>query len=269
MLIKHIVAKGIEKNLPVDLLRPGKFQPRQVFDEVALQELAHSLKEVGILSPIIARPIDSPHYEIIAGERRWRAAQLAGLQEVPCKIIHCNDEQALQIALIENLARQDLNPIEEANGIKRLIDEFFYTQEEAAEVLSKPRSTITHLLRLLELHPEVQQLIVKKELTESHGKLLAALPQPQQFFLARETMIKQWSIRELEKAIAELIKKKSATVVNSPGADTQRLQRNLSDYLSASVIVTANKKNQGVVKIHYNSLDEFEGFLTNIGYADE
>lgn len=269
MQIKHIIAQGIEKNLPVDLLKPGKFQPRQAFDESALQELAQSIKEVGILSRIIVRAIDSQYYEIIAGERRWRAAQLAGLQEVPCKIIQCNDEQALQIALIENLARQDLNPIEEAKGIKRLIDEFFYTQEEAAEILSKPRSTITNLLRLLELHPEVQQLIVKKELTESHGKLLVVLSQPQQFFLARETVIKQWSIRELEKAMAELNKKTSITAVNSAGADIQRLQRKLSDYLGASVMVTANKKHKGVLKVNYNSLDELEGILAKIGYTDE
>ena len=158
---------------------------------------------------------------------------------------------------------------EEAQGIKRLVEEFGYTQEEAAEALSKPRSTITNLLRLLELHSEVQQLIVRKELTESHGKLLASLPPPQQFFLARETVIKQWSIRALEKAIVDLAKKTSAHGVKSASVDNQRLQRQLADYLGAQVNVKMTKKQKGVLNISFNNLDELDGILAKIGYRDD
>jgi ParB family chromosome partitioning protein len=269
MQIKYLTAVAIEKNIQVYLLQPGQFQPRKEFNEVSLQELSASIKEMGVLSRIIVRAINPEKFEIIAGERRWRAAQLAGLHEVLCKIIKCNNEQALQIALVENLARQDLNPIEEAKGIQRLIVEFNYTQDEAAEILSKPRSTLTNLLRLLDLHPEVQRLIVQSELTGSHGKILAALPLAKQFYLARESIIKRWSIRELEKAVVLYSKTTDVATLRAMPADIERLARHLSDYLSAPVVLNANKNHKGAIGITFNNLDELDGILEKIGYKHE
>jgi len=268
MLIKRLINTGIERNISIELLERGKYQPRIEFNVEALQELAESIKEVGILNRIIVRPINHGKHEIIAGERRWRAAQLAGLQEVPCKIILCDDEQALQVALIENLARKDLNAIEEARGIQRLIDEFGYKQKDLPESLGKSRPTITNLLRLLELHPKVQMLLLENKLTESHGKILLGLMPEKQYAYALETISKRWSIRQLDHIIKNDEKrKKSVTVSTFQNADTQRLERMLCDYLGAAVSINGTSKNTGFLKIAYNSFEELEGILQRIGWT--
>lgn len=268
-MLKHLIEQGIEKNLPIDRLERGKFQPRQQFDKSKLHELADSIRASGIFTRLIVRPKSNGCYDIIAGERRWRAAQLAGLQAVPCKIVQCNDEQALQVALIENMARAELNPIEEAHGIQRLINEFNYTQEDIAENLGLSRPKITNLLRLLVLHKDVKQLLLDNKLSESHGKLLAGLPQAEQFAFAREAAIKELSTRDLDKAIKAHKKKKNQSAVKLINADTQNLQRNLSDHFGTVVKIVEKTKGKGTFVIEYNSYDELEGIFERCGYKVE
>lgn len=268
-MLKYLIEQAVEKNLPIELLERGAFQPRQQFNEEKLQELADSIKASGIFTRLIVRPKSQNHYEIIAGERRWRAAQLAGLHEVPCKIVPCNDEQALQIALVENIAREELNPVEEAQGIQRLIEEFSYTQEDIAENLGMSRPKIANLLRLLVLHKDVKQLILENKLTESHGKILAGLPAAEQFAFAREAAIKELSTRDLERMIKAHKNRQHSTSTKSMNADMNHLQRNLSDYFGAVVKIVEKTKGKGSVIIEYNSYDELEGIFERCGYKAE
>lgn len=269
-IVKELTTKVPEKNIPLDLINRGEYQPRQYFDPVGLKELATSIKQQGVLQPLIVRPKAKGRYEIIAGERRWRAAQLAELQEVPCKVVVCNDEQALQIAIVENKSRANLSAIEEAQGIQRLIDEFNYTQDEAADCLGMQRPTVTNLLRLLALHKDVKTLIIKHELTESHGKILLTLPLEKQYAYAREAIVKSWSTRELDHVIKMDQKKKlSQTLSKSSGADIEQLERKLSDYLGAAVKIQSIGKAKGFMKISYNSFEELDGILERIGWIDE
>ena len=263
-----IIPKAVAKEIPVEQLTRGTYQPRQQFDTQALQELAETIKNVGILEPLIVRSKTATTYEIIAGERRWRAAQLAGLDIIPCFVSSYTDEQAIQIALIENLSRQDLNPIEEAQAIARLIEEFEYTHEMAASVLGKPRTEITNLLRLLKLDGRVRTLIVSGDLSESHGKLLAGLPISKQYDYGHRAAVKGWSIRALEKAIKQEEAKTSLTALPLKQSDKnlERLERQLSDHLGASVRFTMEKNNSGQVNIRFNSLDELDGILERVGY---
>lgn len=271
------------KELPIEQLTKGQYQPRQTFDTKALQELADTIKNVGVLEPLIVRlknktqtnPIIKTAienlYEIIAGERRWRAAQLAGLEKVPCLIGEFTDEQAIQIALIENLSRQDLNPIEEAEAIARLIEEFEFTHEEVAKRLGKPRTEVTNLLRLLKLDTRVRTLLISQDLSESHGKILAGIPIEQQYHYAKEVVVKNWSIRALEKALKQTSKPnyrllKNTISENDP--NVKRLERNLSDYLGTNIHLEVNVKQQGKLQITFNNLEEFEGILQKIGFSD-
>lgn len=232
-MLNQLAAKTILKELPIEQLTRGQYQPRQKFDSVALQELAETIKNVGVLEPLIVRAKVDNQFEIIAGERRWRASQLAGLETIPCLVGNYTDEQAIQIALIENLSRQNLNPIEEAEAIARLIEEFKYTHEDVAVNLGKPRTEVTNLLRLLKLDSRIKTLIVSGDLSESHGKILAGLPIEQQYFYAHQAVVKNWSIRALEKAVKQTTRSKSKlfTTSQNSDADLQRLERNLADYL--------------------------------------
>ncbi len=268
MIIKDLISQSIKKSLPIDLLQRGEYQPRQEFDQDSLQELVNSIQTIGVINELIVRPKAPGQYEMIGGERRWRAAQLAGLHELPCKIILCNDEQALQLALIDNLARENLSSIEEARGIQRLIAEFQYTMKELIDILGKPRSTIANLLRLLELHQDVQTLILKQKLTESHGKILLCVSKEKQYFYAKEAIAKDLSTRELDRIIKNDQKNKSLPAKYS-STDIQRLQRHLSDYFGALVVLQANKQNKGFIKITYSDLDALAGILEKMGYQDE
>lgn len=256
------------KNVPIDLLQRGEYQPRQSFDSAALQELAETIRRVGILEPLIARPKTAQRYEIVAGERRWRAAQMAGLDSVPCLVANYTDEEAIQIALIENLGRQNLNPIEEAEGIARFIEEFGYTHEEAAASIGKPRTEVTNLLRLLKLDLRVRDFIARGELTESHGKILAGLPQEKQYDYADRTLTKHWSIRALEQAIKQDQKKNTTGLAQKQNAYVQRLQRTLSDHLGYPVLIDLEAEREGHVKIRFTNLDELDGILQRVGYEE-
>src|SRR6185312_1179687 len=201
-----VKAKPSLQQLSVDQLIRGKYQPRQHFDAEQLQELAESIKTTGgLLQPIVVRPLANGHYEIVAGERRWRAAQLAELTEVSCLVSHYTDEQALQAAVIENINRTDLNPIEEAHAYQRLIDEFHYLHEEVAAAVGKSRTSITNVLRLLKLDERVQALIISDRLSEGHGKILAGVPTLHQYALAEQSIQKNWSVRKIEAEAKKLL----------------------------------------------------------------
>jgi ParB family chromosome partitioning protein len=268
------IQRSESKMLFITQLIRGQYQPRQHFDLDSLQELAETIKRVGILEPLLVRPSYlQDQYEIIAGERRWRAAQLAGLEKVPCIIGDYSDEQTAQIALIENIARKNLNPIEEAEGISKLIQEFNYTHEEAAGVLGKSRTEITNLLRLLKLDSRVRELILSADLTESHGKVLAGVPLSEQYFYAHETISKCWSIRALEKATKQILNDQISFLDkenNASDVQIQNLTRKLSDHLCLPVRFDFDNKTlkKGFVKIRFDSLDELDGILERVGYSE-
>ena len=271
-MIEEIVSmsKAILKELPIEYLESGEFQPRHNFDPEALTELATSIQSQGIVQPIVVRPKSIINrYEIIAGERRWRAAQQAGLENVPCLIRSVDDEAAAQIALIENTARQDLNPLEEAEGILKLVQLFDYTHEEVAAVIGKSRSDVTNLLRLIKLEPRVKTLIHENKLSKSHAKLLIEVDSQYQYELAKQSIVKNWSTRVLEKAIKQLTEANlNKPPVSKNSADTQRLERQLSDYLGSPVNLTSDKQHAGQLTIKFNNLDELDGILARIGFND-
>ena len=200
------------KQIAIDCLSRGKFQPRRVFAQAALQELADSIKSSGLIQPIVVRPIDEQHYEIVAGERRWRAAQLAGLDYVTCLVKSFNDEQTAAVSTIENVQREDLNPIEEAKAYQRLIDDFSYLHEEVAAMVGKSRARITNSLRLLRLDEAVQQLLIDGDLSEGHGKAIAGLSLPLQRELAMAAVKQGWSVRKLEQHVKQLSQQTGAAI---------------------------------------------------------
>lgn len=249
------------QNLAITQLQPGKYQPRTNMDQVALAELAESIKAQGIMQPILARPIDTDRFEIIAGERRWRAAQLAGLAEVPVLIRKVPDESALAMSLIENIQRENLNPLEEAMGIQRLINEFGMTHQTAGEALGNSRSTISNLLRLLNLSAPVQELMMQGKIDMGHGRALLPLASAQQIKIANAVVQKQLSVRETEKLVNQiehpLLKK-----VKKPDRDLLRLQEDVSERLGTQVAIKPKKNGQGNIVIHYTSLDQLDDILS-------
>jgi len=258
---------GEEKTsqLAIEKLQPGKFQPRQIFSEGSLQELAESIRTQGIIQPIIIRKTDSAQYEIIAGERRWRAAQLAGLSKVPVIIRDVPDNTAIAIALIENIQRENLNPIEEARALKRLQDEFQLTQLQVSEAVGKSRVAVTHLLRLLDLHPDVQDHIQKTSIDKGHAKALMGLSLGDQSKAVMIIINKNLSVRETEKLIQNWGINHSMTKIKKPvDPDISALEKKLSDQLSAPVMIQHNKKGRGKLVIHYRNLDILEGILEKI-----
>jgi ParB family chromosome partitioning protein len=266
MSLKMMKPKPLLQQLSIDQLVRGKYQPRRYFDQTQLEELADSIKTMGgLLQPIIARPLKEGHYEIVAGERRWRAAQLAGLTEVSCLVSNYSDEQALQAAIIENINRSDLNPIEEAEAYQRLIAEFHYLHEEVAAAVGKSRTTITNTLRLLKLEPRVQELLSAGQLTEGHGKILASLAMPQQLMLAELCIQKNWSVRKVE-----LEAKKLQQPLKNPGPysdpNVRQLETALSDYVGNQVQIDCEERGGGYVKIRFNNIDELEGHFARIGF---
>lgn len=254
-------------NIPIHHLQAGQYQPRKSFDQQSLATLANTLKEQGLIQPIVVRPLKLPatlsnkKYEIIAGERRWRAAQLAKFDEVPCLVKNYSDEQAAKIALIENMHREDLNPIEEARAVLNIINETSCTHEEAAISLSISREEVTHLLRLLKLEEHVQKMLIDGELSKSQGRILAGISKNLQYQLAVKCVKNQWSKRALEDAVREITKIKT-----TPKKDTDiaYLERNLSDHLGTPVILSE----KGYIKIKYDNLDIMEGILQKIGYKE-
>jgi ParB family chromosome partitioning protein len=263
-------ADGV-RQIPVDLLRRGVYQPRRHMDQAALEDLARSIESQGLVQPIVVRPIAGPgsgaQYEIVAGERRWRAAQIAGLQEVPAVVRDIPDSSAIAVALIENIQREDLNPLEEANAIRRLIDEFELTHQEAADAIGRSRTAVTNMLRLLELGAEAKALVDAGELEMGHARaLLGLLNTHQQAEVAALVARKGLSVRETEQLVRKLLAGKPARPKTKPlDPDVRRLQDDLAEKLGAKVQIRNRAKGGGELIIRYNSLDELDGILDHIG----
>ena len=255
------------QSLPVEQLQPGRYQPRQQFNTEALEELAESIRTQGIIQPIVARILSSGKYEIIAGERRWRAAKMAGLTDIPVLIREMNDESAIAVALIENLQRQDLNPIEQAVALQRLIGEFSMTHQQVAEVVGKSRAAVTNLLRLLNLSREVRLLLEEGKLEMGHARALLSLPENEQLGIALRAVAKNLSVRDVEK-LAQGVEHSAAnteTIRKSPSdPNVSRLQQELSDRFNARVEIQDNGKGKGRLVLFYHSLDELDGILRKL-----
>lgn len=254
-----------QRNLPVERLRPGKYQPRTHMDEDSLAELAASIKAQGVMQPILVRAVDSTpgaeRYEIVAGERRWRASQLAGLSEVPVLIRNIPDEQALAMALIENIQRENLNPLEEAQGLQRLIDEFGLTHQQAADAVGRSRPAASNLLRLLQLTAPVQDLLMTGQLDMGHARALLPVASGQQVGLAQRIIQKGLSVRETERLVQQLLNPPKQAPEKIIDRDLLRLQEELSDGLGTNVAIRANKKGAGRVTIEFSGLDQLDGLI--------
>ena len=252
--------------LPVGSLRPGKFQPRTRMDPQSIAELADSIKAQGLIQPILVRPVDGGKYEIIAGERRWRASQLAGLTEVPVVVRSVPDKSALAMALIENIQREDLNPLEEANGIQRLIDEFDMTHDVAAQAVGRSRSAVTNLLRLLNLSKAVQDLLMQGKLEMGHARALLAVPPARQAELAHQIISRNLSVREAEQLVgqSEAVTRKPVRKQARKDRDLQALEEDLAEILGATVSINTSRGGKGKLVISYGSLDQFDGILSRL-----
>jgi ParB family chromosome partitioning protein len=254
--------------LKVEQMQPGKYQPRSYMDDEALQTLAASIKSQGIMQPILVRQLADERYEIIAGERRWRASQIAGLSEVPVLVREIADEAALAMALIENIQRENLNPLEEAIGIKRLIDEFSMTHEKAAEAVGRSRVAVSNLLRLLTLCQPVQEMLMTGKLDMGHARALIGLSGAQQIMLAEQIVQNELSVREVEKLVkkqADSLERPSKNTHKTPlSHDVLRLQEALSDKLGAVVTIKEGPSGSGALKISYSSLDQLDEIISKI-----
>jgi ParB family chromosome partitioning protein len=253
------------QTLPVEFLQRGKYQPRRDINPEKLQELADSIKAQGVIQPVVVRQLESEKYEIVAGERRWRAAQLAGLHDVPVVIKEIDDRTAMAVALIENIQREDLNPLEEAEALARLLDEFEMTHQQIADAVGKSRATVTNLLRLLDLHPEVKKLLLNKHIEMGHARALLGLEGQKQVIAAYKIDKEGLTVRAAERLVKEL---------QSPAArpekikildrDTLRLQEDLTSRLGAKVSINHKKNGAGKLIIVYSSLEELDGIIGQI-----
>lgn len=252
------------QKLKLDQLQPGKYQPRTHMDQESLIELAESIKSQGIMQPILARALIAGNYEIIAGERRWRAARLAGLTEVPVLVRVVADEAALAMSLIENIQRENLNPLEEATGIQRLINEFDMTHQLAAEAVGRSRSAVSNLLRLLNLAPPVQDMLMHNQLDMGHARALLSLPNAGQITTANEIVGKGLSVREAERLVQRQ-QRPDAKSKPKPDRDILRLQEDLAEKLGAVVTLKAQKKGRGKLIINYDSLEQLDSIIGRLG----
>ncbi|OGV73453.1 MAG: chromosome partitioning protein ParB [Methylophilales bacterium RIFCSPHIGHO2_02_FULL_57_10] len=252
------------RTMQIGQLQPGKYQPRTQMDQESLRQLADSIRAQGIMQPILVRPVAFEKFEIIAGERRWRAAQLAGLSEVPALVREIADEAALAMSLIENIQREDLNPLEEATGIKRLIDEFNMTHQVAAEAVGRSRSAVTNLLRLLTLHVKVQEMLMQNSIDMGHARALIALNGAKQITAAEQIAQKGLSVREAEQLVKRINSPPRKSAAKSIDADVARLQEEVSETLGATVKIQPGKNGAGVVKIHYASLSQLDEILAGL-----
>ena len=258
------------RNLPVDLLERGRYQPRQDMRPESLEELAESIRAQGVVQPIVVRPFSTApgvtRYEIIAGERRWRAAQLAGLMEIPAVVRDVPDEAAIAMALIENIQREDLNPLEEARALERLIQEFEMTHQQAAAAVGRSRAAVSNLLRLLDLGPEVRHLVERRQLEMGHARALLALAAPAaQAEAARQVVASGLSVRATEALVKKLLKPAGPPAARSRrDPDIQRLEGELGEKLGARVQLDHQASGKGRLSIRYNSLEELEGILEHI-----
>lgn len=257
--------EGMLKTLPVDVLQRGRYQPRVDMHPDTLEELASSIRAQGVVQPIVVRPINQPgRYEIIAGERRWRAAQLAGLHEIPAVVRDVPDQAAMAMALIENIQREELNPMEEAQALHRLIEEFGMTHQQTADAVGRSRAAVSNLLRLLGLTQEVKRLVENGDLEMGHARALLALEGAAQTQAARSVVAKGLSVRETERLVKRMLAPPHHSAEKKVDPDVRRLEQNVSERLGAKVAIQHGNKGNGKLVIQYNSLDELEGILEHI-----
>jgi len=250
--------------LPVGRIRPGKYQPRTKMDQQALAELAASIRSQGLMQPLLVRAVDRDRYELIAGERRWRAAQMAGLEEVPVLVRDVSDDAALAMSLIENIQRENLNPMEEAAGVQRLVDEFRMTHEQAADAVGRSRSATTNLLRLLKLAKPVQEMLMEGALDMGHARALLALDAARQIEAAHRVAAKGLSAREAEALVQQLLRGATAKRRGRGDRDLARLEEEVSERLGTTVQIRAGRKGTGKVVVHYSSLEHLDQLLKKL-----
>ncbi|MFP3976774.1 MULTISPECIES: ParB/RepB/Spo0J family partition protein [Marinobacter] len=258
---------GELRQVPIDLIQRGRFQPRRDMDPAALQELADSIRQQGVMQPVVIRPIAEGRYELIAGERRWRATQMAELDSIPAIIRDVPDEAAIAMALIENIQRENLNPIEEAFALQRLQDEFGLTQAQVAEAVGKSRSTITNLLRLIGLTEDVRLMLEHGDLEMGHGRAMLTLTPEQQMQVAKQVVAKSLSVRQTEVLVRRMQQDSVAGKPSKPGAidpNIRALQDDLAERLGAKVSIAHGQRGKGKLVIEYSSLDELDGILGHI-----
>lgn len=269
-LLGDVVAAPVQEKsqdvqtLPIEFLQRGKYQPRKDMDPEKLKELSDSIAAQGVIQPIIVRKIAAEKYEIIAGERRWRAAQLAELQEVPVLIKDLDDRSVMAIALIENIQREDLNALEEAEALHRLLDEFELTHQQIAESIGKSRTTVTNLLRLLDLANEVKSMLSRGQLEMGHARALLGLDESKQIDIANKAVKQNLSVRAVEKLVRELHEEKPAALAKKIDPDTLRLQRELSEKTGAKVEINHQESGKGKLIFSYTTLEELEGIVKKI-----
>ena len=255
------------RTVPVDLIQRGEFQPRRDIHQAALKELADSIKAQGVIQPIVIRPVAEGRYEIVAGERRWRASQLAGLQDIPAVVREMPDKTALSVAIIENIQREDLNPLEEAMGLDRLLNEFDLTHQRVAEAVGKSRASVSNLLRLLDLDDVLKRYLVEGKLEMGHARALLALGSTSQRQAAKEVISKQLSVRQTEALVRRLQDQKEKPAVSRMthrDPNVAQLEQKLASQLGSRVVLNHNPKGTGTMTIHFNSLDELDGILEHI-----
>ena len=263
--VQNAAANNSElQKLPIEFLHSGKYQPRKDMSEEALEELASSIRSQGIIQPIVVRPIAQNSFEIIAGERRWRAAQIAKLETVPCIIKDVPDEAAVAIALIENIQREDLNAMEEAVALNRLLNEFELTHQQVADAVGKSRTTVTNLLRLNNLNSDVKILLEHGDIEMGHARCLLALEGEAQSDAARLAVAKALTVRETEKLVRSILEPVPAKEIAEKDPDVKQLEQQLAENLGAKVEINYNKKGKGKLVISYTNLDELDGILNRI-----
>ena len=253
--------------IPVEFIQRGKYQPRRHMNQEALQELADSIKAQGVMQPIVVRPVADNRYEIIAGERRWRATQLAQLDKIPAVVRDVPDEAAIAMALIENIQREDLNPMEEAVALKRLQDEFDLTHQEVAEAVGKSRTTVTNLLRLIALGNEVKKLLENGDIEMGHARALLTLSVDEQMQVANQVIARGLSVRQTEALVRRLQEQaKNTKPVAQPSPDLKNLEQGLAEKVGVPVVINHTAKGAGKLVLKYNNLDELDGILAHLGY---
>ena len=262
---------GELKELPIEFLQRGRYQPRRDFPQESLQELADSIRAQGIMQPIVVRPIGERKYEIIAGERRWRAAQIAELDKVPALIRDVSDEAAIAMALIENIQREDLNPVEEAIALKRLQDEFELTQQQVAEAVGKSRTAVTNLLRLLSLTEEVRTFLERGDIETGHAKALLGLAGESQKSTARQVVDRGLTVRQTEALVRNIHEQAGKPKTKKPDIDPniRRLTERLAEKIGVPVSIDHGEKGAGKLVLKYTSLDELDGILAHMGYSED
>lgn len=255
--------------IPVEFIRPGRYQPRSHFDEDAISDLAASIRAQGVMQPIVLRQTGENRYELIAGERRWRAAQQAGLEKIPAVIREVSDESALAMSLIENIQREDLNPLEEALALKRLIDEFQFTHQEVADAVGRSRSAVTNMLRLTSLTQAVAEMLANGDIEMGHARAILSLPAETQLAAARAVVAKGLNVRQAESLVRNMVKPdKPLKQPPVQDTDTRRLESSLAQSLGQPVQIRHSRTGKGKLVISYSSLDELDGILAKMGYEE-